>query len=126
MQHVCSDGTHVIQHHSSTIAYLGNQQLGRVVADAAQHLDNGFDKANVEHWFCQLNVPKVARAVLGACTVGRALGAAVKHAQAGVGWAAELWASLVIADGLVDVGDRIASLCGCDAAMLAQCCMHVQ
>lgn len=93
-----------------------------MVADAAQNLDHRLDKANVEHGLGELNVAKVAGAVLGACAVSGALGTAVEHAQTGVGWTTQLWPSLVIADGLVDVGDGIAALC-CDALRVG-CCSH--
>lgn len=49
-------------------------------ADAAQHLDHGLDKANVEHGLGKFNVPKVARAILGARAIGGALGTAIKYA----------------------------------------------
>lgn len=42
-------------------AYRSNEQSRAVITDASQQLENGGKEADVDHWFRQLQVTKVAR-----------------------------------------------------------------
>ena len=60
------------------------QDLRRVVGDAAQHRHDGLDEAAVVHGLGELQVPEVPRAVLVVGAVGSAAAVAVQDAHAGV------------------------------------------
>jgi hypothetical protein len=91
-------------------ARLVDEQLGGVVADAAQDLQHGRDEAAVVHRLGQLDVPKVARRVLLVRAVRGALDRAVHGAQARVGQAVELGAAALIRLAHVDLGHGVAPL----------------
>ncbi len=92
--------------------HLVDQQLRRVVADTAQHPDDGPQEADVVHGLGQLDVAEVARTVHGIGPVRRADGAAVHGAHAQVGQAARLGPALLIGVAGVDLAHRVLFLRG--------------
>ena len=87
-----------------------DKQLGAMVADTSQDFDDSGYEANVEDWLGQLNVPKIPWRVSHISAICCALHPPVHGPQPGISQPSSLGLSTLIANGRIDLGNRVSPL----------------
>lgn len=75
------------------VPYRVNKKLGTVEANASQTFDDHLVEADVEHWFCQLYMPKMTRAFRHIPSARLAAREAIDRSLPWIHEASQLWPS---------------------------------